>query len=90
LSDSSIGIVGTKGSMIVDRSGTIRKKLVGGKETEVTAEPGESIQAHFARCVEEGLQPKVTGHDARAVLEIALAIMASSRTGEIVKLGTID
>ena len=90
LSDSSIGIVGTKGSMIVDRSGTIRRKLVGGEETEVTAEPGESIQAHFVRCVEEGLQPQVTGHDARAVLEIALAIMASSRTGEIVKLGTMS
>jgi hypothetical protein len=53
-----------------------------GEETVITPEIGETIQAHFVRCIRDGLAPKVSGHDARAVL----AIQESSRTGEAMEL----
>ena len=84
LSDTSIGIVGSEGSMIVDRDGTIRRKLGDGAETVVTPEPGETIQEHFVRCVRDGTTPKVTAHDGRTVLQIVLAIQESARTGTAV------
>ena len=58
------------------------------EETVITPELGETIQAHFVRCIRDGLTPKVTGHDARAVLAIVLAIQESSRTGEAIPLQT--
>ena len=86
LGHSSIGLVGSAGSAIVSEDGTIRKRVGDGEETVITAEVGETIQAHFVRCIREGLAPKVSGHDARAVLAIVLAIQESSRTGEAIKL----
>ena len=66
--------------------GAIRKKLGDGEESVVEPEAGETIQAHFVRCIRDGLTPKVTGQDARAVLAIALAIQESSRSGQAVEL----
>ena len=86
LSDSSIGIVGSEGSIIVERDGTIRQKLGDGEETVITPEPGETIQEHFVARVRDGKSPKVTGHDARAVLAIVLAIQESSQTGKAVEM----
>lgn len=87
LSDSSIGIVGTKGSMIVDRNNVIRQKIGGEEEVIITPKKGETIQEHFVRCAANRRKPNITGHDARAALEIVLAIQESSRTGKSVKLG---
>jgi predicted dehydrogenase len=42
--------------------------------------------AHFARCIENGEQPMLTGADGRAVLEIICAAYESARTGQRVKL----
>ena len=86
LSDNSIGVVGTKGSIIVDLVGKIRKKLAGGEEEEVTPTECETIQAHFVRCVEQDLEPEITGYDGRAALEIARAIQESSRTGRVIEI----
>ena len=83
---SSIGLVGSEGAMIVGADGEIRKKIGDAEEEVITPEPGETIQAHFARCIRDGLTPKVTGHDARQVLATVLAIQESSRTGEAVAL----
>ena len=83
---SSIGLIGSEGAMIVGQDGAIRKKIGDAEETVVTPEPGETIQAHFVRCIRDGLTPKVTGHDARQVLAIVLAIQESSQTGESVAL----
>ena len=78
---SSIGLIGSEGAMIVGPDGEIRKKLGETEEEIITAEPGETIQAHFVRCIRDELTPKVTGHDARQVLAIVLAIQESSRSG---------
>lgn len=86
LGESSIGIVGSAGSMIVERDGTIRKRIGDAEETVVTPEPGETLQTHFIRCVRDGRTPIVTGHDGRAVLAIVLAIQESSRTEQAVGL----
>jgi myo-inositol 2-dehydrogenase / D-chiro-inositol 1-dehydrogenase len=42
--------------------------------------------AHFVDCVQNGLQPLVTGEDGRAVLEILLAAYASAGLGRKVQL----
>lgn len=81
---SSIGLIGSEGAMIIDADGTIRKQLSGAEETIVTPEPGESIQAHFVRCIRDGSEPRVSGHDARQVLAAVLAIQESSRTGQAI------
>lgn len=38
--------------------------------------------AHFAQCVAEDREPSVTGEDGNRALEIGLAILQSSETGE--------
>jgi len=37
--------------------------------------------AHFAECVRKGTQPRATGEDGRAALEICLAVKESARSG---------
>ena len=86
LSDSSIGILGTKGSMIVDRDGTIRQKIGEEEETVIRPRKGETIQKHFVRCATQKRTPKVTGYDGRAALEIVLAIEESSMAGHSVEV----
>lgn len=86
LSDSSIGILGSEGSMIVDRDGTIRQKIGDEEETVVKPRKGETIQKHFVRCASQKKTPKVTGYDGRAALEIVLAIQESSMEGGAVDL----
>lgn len=88
LTESSIGIVGTKGSMIVDRNNVIRQKVDGEEETVIAPRKGETIQEHFVRCASHRRTPKVTGYDGRAALEIVLAIQESSRTGKSVMLNS--
>ena len=46
----------------------------------------ETIQGHFIRCIEENLEPLVTGRDGRVVLEIILAIRKSAKIGKSVNL----
>jgi len=86
LSESSVGIVGTKGSMIVDRNNVIRQKIEGEEEVVITPRKGETIQSHFIRCASNRRTPKVTGHDGHDALKIVLAIQESSRTGRSVRL----
>ena len=86
LGHSSIGLVGSAGSVMTGEDGTLRKRLGDGEESVISPEPGETIQAHFARCIRDGLTPKITGHDARAVLALVLAIQESSQTGQAVAI----
>ena len=72
--------------MIVEADGTIRKRLGMAEETIVMPKPGESIQAHFVRCIRDGLKPRMSGHDARQVLAADLAIQESSRSGQALVL----
>ena len=86
ISSTSIGLVGSEGSMIVSADSTIRKKVGEGEEETVVAEIGETIQEHFVRCIRDGTTPTVTGRDGREVLAMVLAIQESSRTGEAISL----
>jgi myo-inositol 2-dehydrogenase/D-chiro-inositol 1-dehydrogenase len=54
--------------------------------TELFAEAYTAQFAHFVASAQAGLPPSVTGHDARAALEIALAAAESVRTGNPVAL----
>ena len=83
---TSIGLVGSAGSMMVSEDNTIRKKVGDGEEEVIVPETGETIQEHFVRCVRDGATPTVTGQDGRDVLAMVLAIQESSRTGEAVAL----
>ena len=42
--------------------------------------------AHFVECIQEGRQPRFTGEDGRAVLEVVYAAYESARTGQRVSL----
>ena len=42
--------------------------------------------AHFVDCVQNDEQPLVTGHDARAVMEVLFAAYESAGTGRKVEL----
>ncbi|HUT24969.1 MAG TPA: Gfo/Idh/MocA family oxidoreductase [Sumerlaeia bacterium] len=111
LDETSLGVIGTEGSIVVDRSGTVRKKI-GDKKEQILSTQGamsvnlagdlgqkdgdgniqavasreETIQEHFVRCLEEGVEPKTNGRDARGVLQTVLAIHESARTGRAVHL----
>jgi len=60
------------------------------RKAEYERQPGgdtfRRAVAHFVECVLGGEQPRVTGHDGKRALEIALAILESSRTGAVVRL----
>ena len=107
LSESSVGVVGSTGAIIVGRDGAVRRKLAGREEevldveaaTDVDPEgniektPGgddgsaarsETIQQHFFRCLDEGIEPISSAVEARKTLATVLAIQESSRTGQTV------
>ena len=85
MSDSSMGVLGSEGVIIVERDGTIRQRIGDAEETVVTPVQGETIQEHFVARVRDGAPPKVTGHDARDVLAMVLAIQESSETGRAIE-----
>jgi UDP-N-acetylglucosamine 3-dehydrogenase len=111
LDESSIGIVGTKGAMIVDKSGKIRKKIGDDKEVIVDAEaavnvdpsgnvgvkdesgaikavskPGETIQEHFFRCIEQEIEPVTAASEGIKTLAVVLALYESARTGKSIEV----
>ncbi|MBO7742994.1 Gfo/Idh/MocA family oxidoreductase [Paenibacillus sp. MWE-103] len=48
--------------------------------------PFERELAHFLACIRDGAEPRVTARDAREALRIALAALASVRTGQAIEL----
>jgi predicted dehydrogenase len=93
LSESSLGITGTLGTVIMDGKSIVRQKLLGGEEevvnvatADVGGAPDETEQEHFVRCIEEGIPPRTPAREARDVLAIVLAAQESGRTGQSVDL----
>lgn len=72
-------------NMETDVEGNIGKRDDEGK-IDSSGVNNESVQEHFFRCLRENLTPLVTAREARAVLEIALAVQESARTGKSVDL----
>lgn len=54
--------------------------------TDLFADAYVAQFAHFAECIRAGVQPSVTGHDARVALEIAIAARESVQSGAPVVL----
>jgi UDP-N-acetylglucosamine 3-dehydrogenase len=93
LADTSAGIIGTKGTIIL-QGGAVTKKLLD-SEAEQTYEFNEArlmVDAYLAQerefidCVMENKQPPADVYAGRAATEIALAVLESARTGEAVHL----
>ena len=117
LTESSIGIVGTKGGMSVGLDGKVRKKIGYGAQEEIVdveaatavdptgkvgkrsgaggidavLKPGESIQEHFFRCIEEGIEPLTPATEGRKTLATIAALWESSSSGaavDVAKFGS--
>ncbi len=88
LSDVSLGIVGTRGTAMLERDGSIRLRREGDEEeASVTLDPlPETIEGHFVRSIEEDRTPEGSALDGRAALELTLAAGRSARTGRVVRL----
>ncbi len=92
LSHYSFGVVGSEGTLIADAAGLVHKKSWNGQEEVIDtaalakAQKDETIQEHFIRCIEEDIEPLVTGAQARSVLAVILAAQESGRTGQAVEV----
>jgi len=114
LRESSLGLIGTEGAMIVGADGKIRRKIGDREEETVDAAsamdidpegklgkkaedgsiaavdaPDETIQEHFFRCVEQGVEPVCPATDGRKTLATVKAMQESSRRGESVALAEV-
>jgi len=75
---------GEKPYFVVRKAGKQERKVEYEAQSFVGMIHGEI--EHFAECVLRDKQPSVTGYDGKRAIEIALAIIESSRTGERVEL----
>lgn len=75
-------IFGSEGVLLAGRA----PQRAGRLNTELFHDAYVAQFAHFVDCVRTGTTPRVTGHDARVALEIALAAAESVRTGAPVAL----
>lgn len=75
-------IFGSEGVLLAGRAPQRASRL----NTELFHDAYVAQFAHFVDCVRTGTTPRVTGHDARVALQIALAASESVRTGAPVAL----
>jgi myo-inositol 2-dehydrogenase/D-chiro-inositol 1-dehydrogenase len=92
LSDTSAGIVGTKGTILLQNN-TVTKKLIDGEAEEKTEFSGDLMaeaylaqEREFIDCIKADRQPPASIYDGRAATAIALAVLASSRTDSVVTI----
>jgi len=98
LSMNSRGIVGTNGTAVVEGPGLWDLKNFHWKTQEMESEMMEVIDdqldicsyleesQHFVDCIENDLQPTVTGEDGLAALRVSCAILDSHREKVVVSL----
>ena len=99
--ETSVTIYGTEGGAILDlarpagqrltlfseRGGTmVESKPVAGIQLDPDAE--KSVQEHFVRCLEAGVEPETSAACGLAVMRIIDAAYRSSATGELVQVGS--
>jgi predicted dehydrogenase len=90
LSDTSAGIVGTKGTILLQNN-TVTKKLVDADAEEKTEFSGDLMadaylvqEREFIDSIKENRQPPASIYDGRAATAIALAVSESNRTNSVV------
>lgn len=93
IKNTSAGIIGTRGTMILEGKAVIQKTIDSDNEKTFTFEedrgmPGALLaQAReFIRCIREDGEPAATMYDGRAATAIALAVIESARRNEVVPL----
>ncbi len=81
ISVSQRGVVGTRGTIVIDAWDRLRLKGDGDEQIVAVAGPDGAVRAedeHFVRCIERDEQPLVTGEMGMRAVELALATLASS------------
>lgn len=89
LGDTSIGIIGTKGTGVISGQ-EVRIQCEGEGARSVPYEnfhPFDAEDKHFIRAIVEDFTPEVSVYDGFRALEIALAIQESAKKGEVVHFG---
>jgi len=89
---SQRGIVGTRGTIVIDAWDRLRLKGDGDEQIVEVAGPDGAVRAedeHFVRCIERDEQPLVTGEVGMRAVELALAILVSSEQNSSITVSTI-
>jgi len=90
LSDTSVGIIGTKGNIILDNNGLLRKKIFGGKESILTYNKNISPyfleDKYFLDCIKFDKKPEISVDDGKVALKIAIAIQKSNKLNKAVRI----
>jgi predicted dehydrogenase len=86
-------LVGTEGSIVIDfNEGVVKHFLPQKKEWTIIPCARDNNQPyideirHFFDCIRNNTQPRITGRDGKAALQIALAARQSSESGAVVPL----
>lgn len=93
MADTSAGIIGTKGTIILD-GGNVRKKLLDSDEEQTFEFEEEDLlpdaflaqERAFIDCIKEDKEPSADIYDGRAATEIALAVHKSARSNQVIDL----
>lgn len=93
LTDTSAGIIGTKGTIILD-GGNVRKKLLDSDEEQTFEFEEEDLmpdaflaqERAFIDCITEDKKPSADIYDGRAATEIALAVHKSAKSNQVISL----
>jgi UDP-N-acetylglucosamine 3-dehydrogenase len=90
LSDTSAGIIGTKGTILLDNT-RVTKKLIDAEaeqtfafEGDLQAEAYVKQEREFIDCILRDRQPSASVQDGRAATAIAMAVLESARTNTVV------
>ena len=93
VADTSAGIIGTKGAILLGNTKVTKKLIAGGEEENLSFE-GDPMPAAFAAqarefidCILQDRQPTATIYDGRAATAIALAVRESARLNQVVAVG---
>jgi len=88
--ESSVGILGTKGS-IVETGGEIRMRLKHqDQEQEVPAAAELDMYQHFVDCINTGRKPENDGLDGRITLAGCIAFYESARSGRLIRVDELE
>jgi predicted dehydrogenase len=90
--DTSAGIIGTQGTILLEKS-KVTKKLIDSLDEEIIsfegnleAEAYAMQERQFINCILNGRQPSASIYDGRAATAVALAVLESARTNSVVQV----
>lgn len=90
--DTSAGIIGTQGTMLLDNSKVTKKLIDSGKEETIPFE-GDLAAGAYAMQEREDIdyilndrQPSASIYDGRAATAVALSVLESARTNAVVQV----